>query len=163
MTARWTSRCSSRGLKVLALGVSLVLLGAAALLLFLGAGAPRWVGWLLVGTAVVVGVAGYLLASLEARVEDDRFVVAFGPFGLPRRVIPLAQIREVAAAQIEPTEWGGWGYRWIPWAHASAAVIRRGPGIVLGLEDGRRFAVTVDDAREGALALGHALEAARGR
>ena len=43
-------------------------------------------------------------------------------------------------------EWGGWGYRWIPWAKASAAVIRRGPGIALVLRDGRRFAVTVDDA-----------------
>ena len=40
MTARWTSRCSSRGLKVLALGLTLVLLGVAALLLFLGGGVP---------------------------------------------------------------------------------------------------------------------------
>jgi hypothetical protein len=148
---------------VLALGLTLVLLGVGLLLLLIGGDAPSWVGWLVVAIALVVGVSGYLLSSLEARVEDDRFVVAFGPLGVPRRTIPLAQIREVAAAQIEPTEWGGWGYRWIPWAHASAAVIRRGPGIVLGLEDGRRFAVTVDDAREGAVALGHALEAARGR
>lgn len=148
---------------MLALGLTLVLLGVAALLFFLGGDLPTWVGWLLVVVSAVVGVSGYLLSSLEARVEDDRFVVAFGPLGVPRRAIPLGQIREVSAAQIEPAEWGGWGYRWIPWAHASAAVIRRGPGIVLGLEDGRRFAVTVDDAREGAVALGHALEAARGR
>ena len=58
---------------------------------------------------------------------------------------------------VEPTEWGGWGYRWIPWARASAAVVRRGPGIALVLRDGRRFAVTVDDAVAGARATSAAL------
>ena len=51
---------------------------------------------------------------------------------------------------VDPMKWGGWGYRWIPWAKASAAVIRKGPGIELLLKDGRRFAVTVEDAVTGA-------------
>ena len=63
----------------------------------------------------------------------------------------------MSAIQVEPTEWGGWGYRWIPWAKASAAVVRRGPGIALVLRDGRRFAVTVEDAVAGAQAVSAAL------
>lgn len=162
---RWTGRCASRGLALLSLGLVLVIggVGGALLLATRGTDTPAWIGWLLVVVAVGVGVAGYLLSSLVVRVEDDRVVVAYGPFGWPRRSLPLADIREVSAGQIDPMEWGGWGYRWIPWAHASAAVIRRGPGIVLGLEGGRRFAVTVDDSRAGAVAIGEALEARRKR
>jgi hypothetical protein len=162
---RWTGRCSSRGLALLSLGIVLVIggIGGALLIGTRGTDVPPWLGWGLVVVAVVVGVAGWLLSSLEVRVDDDAVVVAFGPFGWPRRVIGLGEIREVSAGQIEPTEWGGWGYRWIPWAKASAAVIRRGQGIILGLEDGRRFAVTVADARAGAVAIGEALEARRRR
>ncbi len=88
-------------------------------------------------------------------------MVAFGPFGWPRRVIRLADVREVSAIVVEPREWGGWGYRWIPWAQASAAVIRRGPGIEVVLADGKRFAVTVDGAVDGAKAASAALDAQR--
>jgi len=162
---RWTGRCSSRGLALLSLGIVLIIggIGGAILIGTRGTDAPAWVGWSVVAIALVVGIAGWLLSSLVVRVEDERVVIAFGPFGWPRRVIALADIREVSAGQIEPMEWGGWGYRWIPWAKASAAVIRRGQGIILGLEDGRRFAVTVGDSRAGAVAIGEALEARRTR
>lgn len=148
---------------MLSLGIVLVIggLGGSLLIAVRGSDTPAWPGWFLLGVAAVVGFFGYLLSSLEVRVEPQRVVAAYGPFGWPRRSVDLADVREVSAAQIEPLQWGGWGYRWIPWAHASAAVIRRGPGIVLGLEDGRRFAVTVDDAHAGAVAVGHALEARR--
>jgi hypothetical protein len=161
----WTGRCSTRGFRLLSVGILLLLVGVGGGILFASgnAGGPAWVGWLLVVVGVVVAVSGWLLSSLEARVEPARFVVAFGPFGWPRRTIALADVRAVETAQIEPREWGGWGYRWNPSQHATAAVLRRGPGIVVALEDGRRFAVTVDDARDGAIALGHALEAARRR
>ncbi len=150
---------------MLSLGIVLVIggVGGALLLASRGSDVPPWLGWLLVAVAVVVGFFGFLLSSLEMRVESERVVVAFGPFGWPRRTVALADVREVAAGQIEPMEWGGWGYRWNPAARATAAVIRRGPGIVLGLEDGRRFAVTVDDTYAGAVAIGEALEAKRRR
>jgi hypothetical protein len=124
-----------------------------------GSGAPLWVGGVVGVVGVVVGVVGYLLSSLEVRVDAARFTVAFGPVGWPRRRIELVDVRDVAAITVEPSEWGGWGYRWIPWAHASAAVIRRGPGIVLVLADGRKFAVTVDDSVAGAKATASALNA----
>jgi hypothetical protein len=148
----WTGRCASTGFALLGVGLTLVLtaVGVGTVIALSGSGAPTWVGWLVAAVGVVVGVLAWLLSSLEVRLTAETFTVAFGLVGWPRRVIPLAQVAEASAIVVEPMEWGGWGYRWIPWAHASAAVIRRGPGIALVLRDGRQFAVTVDDAVNGA-------------
>jgi hypothetical protein len=142
-------------------GLTLVLsaVGVGTVVALHGSGAPLWVGWLVVAVGIVVGVLGWLLSSLEVRVTDTRLVVAFGPFGRPRRTIELRDVRAAEAITVEPMEWGGWGYRWVPGARASAAVIRRGPGIAVRLADGRRFAVTVDDAATGALAVVDAVSA----
>jgi len=155
----WSGRCSSRGFALLAVGTTLLLVavGVGTVIALRGSGAPPALGWWLAVVGVVVGVVGWLVSSLEVRVTRTTFTVAFGPFGWPRRVIDLADVTDASAIVVEPMEWGGWGYRWIPWARASAAVIRRGPGIVLVLADGRRFAVTVDDAVAGAQATSGAL------
>jgi len=160
----WTGTCRSAGMAVLGLGLTLVLLGIGVFVGFAtrGTGAT-WVGWFVAIVGVLVGLLVVLMSRLEVRVETDRVVVAYGRVGWPRRTVRLDQVRAVAHTHIDPMEWGGWGYRWIPWAHATAAVLRGGPGIVLTLEDERRFAVTVDDAHAGAVAIGHALEALRGR
>jgi hypothetical protein len=154
----WTGRCASRGLALLALGVTLVLsaVGLGLVIALSGSGAATWVGWLVAAVGVGVGIAGWLLSSLEVRVTETRLTVAFGPWGWPRTVIDLGDVSEVSAILVEPMEWGGWGYRWIPWARASAAVIRRGPGIALVRRDGRRFVVTVEDAVAGAQATSSA-------
>ncbi len=83
-------------------------------------------------------------------VTDEAVAVRFGPTGWPQRRIPMDQIEAAEAIMVDPLKWGGWGYRWMPWAKASAAVIRKGPGIELQLKDGRRFAVTVNDSVAGA-------------
>ncbi len=155
----WTGRCSSRGFALLAVGLTLVLVavGVGTVIALSGSGAPAWTGWLVAGVGLVVGVAGLVLSSLEVTVTPTALTVAFGPLRWPRRVIALADVVDASAIMVEPMEWGGWGYRWIPWARASAAVIRRGPGIALQLADGRRFAVTVDDAVAGAQAASGAL------
>ncbi len=157
----WTGTCRSRGFAVLAVGVTILLVGVGigTVIALQGSGVPLTLGWVLAVVGVVVGITGWLLSSLEVRVDAERFVVAFGPFGWPRRVIPLSEVREASAIVVEPREWGGWGYRWIPWAGASAAVIRRGPGIELVLADGKRFAVTVNDAVEGAKTTSAAIDA----
>jgi hypothetical protein len=144
-------------------GLALVLaaVGVGVVIALHGSGAPLWVGWFVAIVGVLVGVLCWLMSSLEVRVTDSELVVAFGPFGWPRRTIPLREIRSADVIAIEPMDWGGWGYRWIPSAKASAAVIRRGPGIVLQLVDGRRFAVTVNDATAGAQATNDALAALR--
>ncbi len=152
MTTLWTGRCSSRGFALLGIGLTLVLVavGGGTAIALRGSGAPAWVGWLVAAVGLVVGVLGVLLSSLEVRVTEDTLTVAYGPFGRPRRVIDLVDVADASAVMVEPMQWGGWGYRWNPRAHASAAVIRKGPGIALELKDGRRFVVTVDDAVNGA-------------
>jgi hypothetical protein len=158
---RWTGHCASKGFALLAVGLTLVLsaVGVGTVVALHGSGAPLWVGWLVVVVGVVVSVLGWLLSSVEVRVTETQLVVAFGPFGWPRRSIELSDVRAAEAIRVEPMEWGGWGYRWIPGAKASAAVIRRGPGIAVRLADGRRFAVTVDDAASGAHAIVDAVAA----
>jgi len=148
----WTGRCASRGFALLGLGLALVLgaVGVGTVIALHGSGAPTWVGWFVATVGVAAGVLAWVVSSLEVRLTAETFTVAFGPFGWPRRVIDLADVAEASAIIVEPMEWGGWGYRWIPWAHASAAVVRKGPGIALVLRDGRQFAVTVNDAVNGA-------------
>jgi hypothetical protein len=152
VTTLWTGRCSSRGFALLGIGLTLVLvaIGIGTVIALHGSGAPTWVGWLVAAVGVVVGVFGFLLSSLEVRVTEDTLTVAYGPFGWPRRVVELVDVADASAVLVEPMQWGGWGYRWNPRAHATAAVIRQGPGIQLEFKDGRRFVVTVDDAVNGA-------------
>ena len=77
-------------------------------------------------------------------------------FGEPR----LVRIAGVEVAEIDPLEWGGWGYRVTP--GRSALVLRRGPGLVIHQSDGRRFAVTLDDPRTPAALLTALQSRARG-
>ena len=151
MTTLWTGRCSSRGFALLGVGLTLVLvaIGAGTAIALRGTGGA-WVGWLVLVIGLVVGVLAYLMSSLQVRVTEDTLTVAYGPFGWPRRVVDLAQVEDASAVLVDPKDWGGWGYRWNPRASATAAVIRKGPGIQLEFRDGRRFVVTVDDAVNGA-------------
>lgn len=157
----WTGRCSSRGVALLGAGIGLLLVavGLGTVIALSGSGVPAWGGWVLAAAGVLVALAVGTTSSLEVRLTEDELVVAFGPLRWPRRRVALADVRDARAIVVEPLEWGGWGYRWMPWVGASAAVVRRGPGIALTLHDGRRFAVTVDDAVAGAQATSAALPA----
>jgi len=137
--------------------LTLVAIGLGSVIALAGTTEPTWVGWFIALIGIVVGGFGWIMSSLTATLTDTSVVVAFGRAGWPRRVIALAEISDSSAILVEPLQWGGWGYRWIPWARASAAVIRRGPGIALVLRDGRRFAVTVDDAITGAKMISDAI------
>jgi hypothetical protein len=100
----------------------------------------QWIGIMLI-------VLGSLLSRVVIRVGADGLTVLLGGV-LPVKSIPVEKIDVAAADHIDPSRWGGWGYRLI--ADASAVVIRAGDGIVVNLTNGRRFAVTVDDAATGA-------------
>ncbi len=101
---------------------------------------------------LAVPVLGGLLLG-EVRVTADRRGVRLtaGVLGVPVKRIPLADIVSAGAADIDPLSWGGWGYRVTP--GRSALVLRAGPGLVLELRDGRRFAVTMDDPQTPAALL----------
>ena len=149
---RWTGTCSSKGFALMGLGFTLIYVALSGFYLLTSRNTPTpgWVGWLLVFVGLFIGVSGYVLSSLRVEVTDEAVAVRFGPTGWPQRRIPMDQIEAAEAIMVDPLKWGGWGYRWMPWAKASAAVIRKGPGIELQLKDGRRFAVTVNDSVAGA-------------
>jgi len=132
------------------------LVGAAALLLL--ALGLTWVSWsLALVVAVVAGVVAWGHV-LTVRVDNRAITVAWGPGRWPRIVVPIERVERAEAALIDPLRWGGWGYRATP--RGRAAVVRRGPGLVITRTSGPRLAVTVDRP-EGGAALVDALTADR--
>jgi hypothetical protein len=127
----WVGRASARW--------PLILIGiAVSTFLFL----PEWGAWL-GGLLLVIALA---FTHVEASVDVRGLRVRLGVF--PARRIELAKISSARPIDLEPTDWGGWGWRVVP--NGSAIVLRRGEALELILSSGRRFAVTVDDAAVGA-------------
>ncbi|HEV7712786.1 MAG TPA: hypothetical protein VGP16_31625 [Asanoa sp.] len=134
--AAWTTVLRSR-----------LLIGTAAAALLVGvlataAIAPRPWTW-----AILVVPAAVLLVLAEVRVSVDRrgLRLTAGLLRLPFKRIPLDRVASASVEHIDPLRWGGWGYRVVLTDHRSAFVTRSGPGLVLDLTDGHRFAVTVRD------------------
>ncbi|GIE99700.1 DUF1648 domain-containing protein [Paractinoplanes rishiriensis] len=99
----------------------------------------------------VVLAAGLMFGRIRVTADTRGLRVVAGLIGVPVKRIPLSDITGVEVADINPLEWGGWGYRVIP--GRTALVLRAGPGLVLHLRGGRRFAVTMDDPRTPAALL----------
>lgn len=149
----WTGRATNRvqwvlaacGAACLALGIELAVnanwaSGIIPLLMAV-------IGCVAAGLLMLFGTLAFV--NVAVRVDGDALEVRCGHMGLPRRRILLTHV--VAAdftAQVNPRQWGGWGYRWRP-ERGTAVVVRRGEGLVLRLGDGRTFTVTVDDAETG--------------
>ncbi|MCE0537903.1 DUF1648 domain-containing protein [Kineosporia rhizophila] len=112
------------------------LTGAVVLALALTVSPGLWVV-LLVPLAVTL-----CFARIRVTVDRRGLRLVAALIGLPLKRIPLARIEAAQTATIEPGAWGGWGYRILP--GRSALVLRRGPGLVLHLDGGRQFAVTLD-------------------
>ncbi|MGH8914669.1 MAG: hypothetical protein ACRDZM_09165, partial [Acidimicrobiia bacterium] len=130
----WVGRASVRW--------PLALLGAAVLVFAL---LPDWGVWP-AGLLVVLALA---FMQVEVNVNNDGLTVRLG--GIPVRRIPVVKISSARAIDLEPSEWGGWGWRASP--NGSAIVLRRGDALEVTFTGGRRFAVTVDDAATGAALL----------
>ena len=107
---------------------------------------PGWLKFL----APVYVVLAYLMSQVRVVVDGNGMRVRLGGM-LTVRKIPLEKVEMARAIDLEPTQWGGWGFRMIP--GATAVVLRRGDGIEVVMEGGRRFGVTVDDAATGAALL----------
>ncbi|WP_249998106.1 DUF1648 domain-containing protein [Actinoplanes sp. M2I2] len=126
----------------------LAVTGAAALLIAVLAAAGLSVLWPVLALPVL---AGLVLGQVRVTADRRGLRLVAGLIGLPFTTIPLTGIAGVEVADIEPLEWGGWGYRVTP--GRAALVLRRGPGLVVHRTDGRRFAVTLDDPRTPAALL----------
>jgi MFS family permease len=93
----------------------------------------------------ILGLLGLVFTQVRVTVDRRGLRLVAGLAGLAFKRIPLGEILSAEAAEINPAEWGGWGYRVMP--GRSALVLRGGQALVLNLKDGRRFAVTMDHPR----------------
>ncbi len=136
----WNGSCSARWPWLL-----VVLFAVVALVLGL---TLHWV-WFFYAVA---GAILLFFTRLDVTVDLDGMTVRFGPFGWPKKRLALNDMTNAESIDLNPWKWGGWGYRWLP-RRGSAAVLRRGPAIVVTRANGKKFAVTVDDAPLGAVTL----------
>lgn len=132
----WVGEAHSRALAVVAVLLAFAAVAAAltswprAVALLAGALATAW-------THVVT-----------VRVDDFGVHTLWGPAGWPRSTIPLTMISAATSEDLEPAQWGGWGYRIGP--RGRAAIVRKGDGLVLRYGRQGRYAVTVDHADDAA-------------
>lgn len=142
----WSHRVESPA--SLAIGAVLVVAGLVA----------GWLAGVLVAVVLVVIGLVLLLLGSSALVTVDRrgLVVTLGVVGWPRLRVPADDIASVTTGDVSPAQFGGWGYRLVP--GGSGVVLRQGPALIVTRRSGRRFTVTVDDARTAAgllAGLGH--------
>ena len=113
-----------------------------------------WFGFLW----VISIYATFSLSSIQCSVVNSGFIIDFGPLGWPKKSIDWEHVVSVEVINVRPTEWGGWGYRWVPWKKATAAVMRAGEGLHFKFANGKQFVVTVDDAENALAAIRRALD-----
>ncbi|WP_157555587.1 hypothetical protein [Herbidospora yilanensis] len=70
--------------------------------------------------------------------------------------IPLRQIETAEVIEVDPSDWGGWGWR-VRSLKRHAVIIRKGPALLVALRGGGELIVTVDDAATGAEEIRKAL------
>jgi hypothetical protein len=121
----------------------------------------RIVGWDWFGVCaplVIAGLASSGLSKLRVEIRRDACEIFFGDLGWPRQKILWKNVANVQVIDVRPTEWGGWGYRWVPWKRAWAAVLRAGEGLRFEFGSGRVFVVTIDDADTALAAIRRVLD-----
>lgn len=113
-----------------------------------GSLASAWLAPVILLAATVV-LASFIRIRVSADWRGLRVVSVL--LRIPLKRIPLDRIRRAEAAQLNPGEWGGWGYRIMP--GRSALVLRSGPGLVVTTKDGTQFAISLADAENPARLL----------
>lgn len=126
-------------------------LALAAVVLALAAMGAAFASWPL-AIALLVGALGSAWTHvITVRIDDGGVHTLWGPARWPCSTIPLDLITAASAEDINPAQWGGWGYRVGP--RGRAAIVRKGPGLVVEREGQARYAVTVDHADDAADAV----------
>jgi len=123
--------------------VSLMMLAAAVTMLFFMA-RDGVVGADILGAVVLLVLVVPMLAFARLRISVDwrGLKVVTWILGIPLKTIPLTAIESVQTDALEPMQWGGWGYRFMP--GRSAIILRAGPGVVITLTNGKQFALSLN-------------------
>ena len=111
-------------------------------------------GWLAFIAVLLIALSAvYTFSKVNVEISDEGFFITYGSFNFPKQKIDWNKVASVQAIMVEPTQWGGWGFRWVPWKRATAAVMRRGPGLRFDFANNRIFVITVDDADKALAAI----------
>lgn len=103
------------------------------------------IGLAIYSVTMILGFLASIWAfQISFTVTKAGAVIAWGPFGFPRRTIAWDKVVKVESINVRPTEWGGWGYRINFGNKSSAAVLRKGPGLKFTFSNGRVFVITID-------------------
>lgn len=149
--AMWLRTASIARGGAIAITLAAIVVSSAAVLTWT-TGAPVSTAWVVTGVAVLLIVLAATTVTFHVLV-DERGLSVDSVAGFPRFRVPLAEVAAVAAVEVVPMgEFGGWGLRWAP-GRRFGVVLRSGSAIEVTRRDGRRFVVTVDDARTGAALL----------
>lgn len=123
-------------------------LATAAALLALAAIGCAFVSWPPAIALLVAALGTAWAHQVTVRIDDLGVHTLWGPARWPRTTIPLSMIDAARAEDINPAQWGGWGYRVTP--RGRAAIVRKGSGLVVHYGRNGRYAVTVDRAGDAA-------------
>lgn len=149
--AVWMQRIEpQRWLGVFVLGILGLAIIGGGVALWLVAPLPAFTVYVLVLLLVAVLVISTLF--WQVRVDETGFR-ATSAVGVPRFVIPLAQVRGAAVVEVVPVrDFGGWGIRW--GGDGRLGVITRGgQAIEVQRTSGKSLVVTVDNAAQAASLL----------
>ena len=140
----------------------LLVLAAAVVALAVATGMAADAWWLAVLLLAPVPLM-FLFLSWRVRV-DAAGLTAVSTLGRPRQHVPAAEVERAEVVEVDPFgEFGGVGLRIAPDIHGTVGVVlRKGEAILVHRSGGRRFAITVDDAAQGAALLNSYAERARG-
>ncbi|MGV8912853.1 MAG: DUF1648 domain-containing protein [Rhodoglobus sp.] len=109
---------------------------------------------LLLPASIGIIVIALAVSTLSWRVTiDQRGLRVRSAMGWPRTTIAPEQIESVAVVEVNPIgEFGGYGWRWAPDGR-SGIVLSKGEAIQVTRTNGKKFIVTMHDAKRGAEAL----------
>jgi hypothetical protein len=101
---------------------------------------------------IVLAVLFFLFSASRVSVTNAGVIIGVGPWGWPRKRVPLAAIERAELLEVEPMAFGGWGvrFRGLGDNRTAALVVRRGPGIRLVRPNQADIVVTVDNPDAGA-------------
>lgn len=126
------------GSPVLITMVSALVLGSAILVAF--------AAWWAVAVTLLVGIIAIpFLSYLRVRVDESGVAWAFG-FGIPRGAVALRDIESAESIDINPLDFGGWGYRLRP--NTLGLIVRGGPGIRVHRKTGRDVVISLAEPDE---------------
>ena len=110
--------------------------------------AEQGIASLLIGPLVMLLTLPLLLGlcRLTVQVDNHGLRVSSAILGFPLRSIALDEIKDVDTEQINPGQWGGWGWRFFP--GGSAIVFKAMDGLVVHTVSGKRFAVTMEGSEQ---------------